>query len=424
VSSSTPPSHSPDGSSGFRVGQRVRVRPGTVDPDYSDLVLGGWVGDIREIDTTSRPASVLVHWTRSTLEAMHPAYRVRCERDGLDLEEMRLDETDLEPCPEGVLGPEGSSHLETPTQLQPAPLDPEDPTDRIRSIFGLTSDDPLPPLNRETLTHYREFLQKEMPLPLPALVHGETGPEPVLVTRILPVAKEEALRVEVVSGPDRRQIDLSLVECGPNDLTGALIEDYLFWLEEEGSEEDEFYVRPRRAFYPQLPWYSALTFGVAGALIATVEEARSLAWMVAAGFAGVLGLWGCYIHRRNRTEMIGAGYLFTFALCGLAGALLGGVLGPLVAAYLYTIPGAILGTLIALVFGRLARGETKWTLYGVLGGGMVLALWTGVWWAVLGFVLGLLPGAVVGFILLVIFVNMDRIAPVPSEELPADEDRP
>ena len=34
----------------FTVGTKVRVKPGTTDPDYPDIPLGGWTGAITEVD--------------------------------------------------------------------------------------------------------------------------------------------------------------------------------------------------------------------------------------------------------------------------------------------------------------------------------------------------------------------------------------
>ena len=39
----------------FNVGDRVRVRSGTPDPDYDDLTIGGWAGTIAEVLTGTPP---------------------------------------------------------------------------------------------------------------------------------------------------------------------------------------------------------------------------------------------------------------------------------------------------------------------------------------------------------------------------------
>ncbi|MFO0845285.1 MAG: hypothetical protein U0797_23360 [Gemmataceae bacterium] len=52
----------------FAVGSAVRVRPGTPDPDYPDIPLGGWAGVVREVETAGVPEPIyLVRWTDEAL---------------------------------------------------------------------------------------------------------------------------------------------------------------------------------------------------------------------------------------------------------------------------------------------------------------------------------------------------------------------
>ena len=97
----------------FPVGSRVRVKAGTTDPDFPDLPLGGWTGTVREIDRTAHPASYLVEWDRHTLRHIDPAYRSRCEGQGLDLGRMWLGEGGLKP------DTGGSARVERPTTAGP-----------------------------------------------------------------------------------------------------------------------------------------------------------------------------------------------------------------------------------------------------------------------------------------------------------------
>src|SRR4051812_31896968 len=78
----------PTSAAQFTVGERVRVKPGTTDPDFDDIPLGGWTGTISEINRTPNPPVYLIEWDQRTLAAMHPVYRNRCERDGLEIESM------------------------------------------------------------------------------------------------------------------------------------------------------------------------------------------------------------------------------------------------------------------------------------------------------------------------------------------------
>jgi hypothetical protein len=76
---------------------------------------------------------------------MYPAYRKRCERDGLELESMWLGEDDVE------RDTGGPAVIEQPTSIVPRPLNEKDQDDRVRIALGLTSDDPLPEVDDDTL---------------------------------------------------------------------------------------------------------------------------------------------------------------------------------------------------------------------------------------------------------------------------------
>src|SRR3954468_23322063 len=81
----------------FESGMKVRVKHGVRDPDFPDIPLGGWAGAVKEVEQAEDPTTVLVAWDRATLRDMHPVYKKRCERDGLELESMWLGDEDLEP---------------------------------------------------------------------------------------------------------------------------------------------------------------------------------------------------------------------------------------------------------------------------------------------------------------------------------------
>ena len=114
----------------------VRVKPATKAPKFPDIPIGGWVGTIAEVKERPGSATYLIEWDQRTLDAMHPVYQNRCERDGLERECMWLDENDIEPNTGDTVP------IEQPTEIVARPLRWHDPDDRIRAILGLTSDDP------------------------------------------------------------------------------------------------------------------------------------------------------------------------------------------------------------------------------------------------------------------------------------------
>ncbi|MCY2991700.1 MAG: hypothetical protein NTY19_28080 [Planctomycetota bacterium] len=154
----------------FAVGDQVRVKQGIPDPDFPDIPLGGWAGTITEVSDDGKSHLYLIEWNQFTLDHMPPIFRKRCERDGLELEESRLGEEDLEPDV-GDRVP-----LEQPTQIVTRPLSTTDQDDRIRAIFGLTSNDPLPESSYENLRQYHAYLAANLTFPFEAGYWKETGP--------------------------------------------------------------------------------------------------------------------------------------------------------------------------------------------------------------------------------------------------------
>jgi len=145
----------------FSVGADVRAKRGVVDPDFDDVPIGGWTGRITGMQYLNPPMS-LIRWNQHTLNNVHPIFRQRCKRDGFDIEEMWLAESDLEP------GAGDPLEIERPTTIVAKPLDMHDQDDRIRSVFGLTSDDPLPESDDESLRAYYKFLAGNLSFPFEA----------------------------------------------------------------------------------------------------------------------------------------------------------------------------------------------------------------------------------------------------------------
>lgn len=151
----------------FKVGDRVRVKQGIRDTDYPDMPLSGWAGTISEVH---KDGMITIRWTRETLAAIHPVFKKRCERDGMELNEYWLGEDDMEPDEGGPLD------IEQPTEITTEPLSKKDQDDRVRMVFDLTSNDPLPDVDDETLEVYHEHLSKSLVFPFEAEHTSETGP--------------------------------------------------------------------------------------------------------------------------------------------------------------------------------------------------------------------------------------------------------
>jgi hypothetical protein len=218
----------------FAVGALVRVRPGVTDPDFPDVPLGGWAGTIHEIEASSAPPTYLIEWNKYTLDHMHPIYRKRCERDGLELESMWLGEDDIEP------DTGGPAILEQPTNIVTAPLEADDEDDRVRLALGRTSDDPLPEVGDDTLRTYHRYLAAQLKFPFEASWTYESGPlsdttSTVTITDLVDPEDDpsfdETYGLFAEAKSKGRVTEVPLSECeakqrGPNR---QLLQDYVYW---------------------------------------------------------------------------------------------------------------------------------------------------------------------------------------------------
>ncbi len=214
----------------FRLGDRVRVKDGVTDFNYADMPMGGWAGQICEV---VEGGMYTVRWSPETLEAIHPVFRTRCEKDGLVLEEYALDEEDLEPDPGGPL------QIEQPAEIKTEPLDPKDAGDRIRMVFGLTSNDPLPNVDKAALLAYHRRLIENLPLPFNGEYLAKTDPfesrRHVVKVTGLPDPDEYdcnemyGLMCEVREGRRKWQVPLIDIEVYGGSGVAAMLTDYGYW---------------------------------------------------------------------------------------------------------------------------------------------------------------------------------------------------
>ena len=207
----------------FQPGDEVRVKYGIRIPDFPDIPLGGWAGTIKEVEHEIDQAMFLVAWDRANLKGMHPIYKKRCERDGLELESMWLGEDDLEPDDGTPVS------IEQPTTIVTKPLSEKDQDDRVRMALGLTHDDPLPDVGRKQLLAYHRYLAARLKFPFKA--RTEADGMQMTVQRLLDPKEcdldEEGLLCEARSREGPFDIPLSEVEGGGENR--KLVEDYGYW---------------------------------------------------------------------------------------------------------------------------------------------------------------------------------------------------
>jgi len=216
------------------IGAKVRVKSGVRDPDFPDIPLGGWAGTIQEVERAKGEVTYLIAWDRTTLRGMHPIYKKRCERDGLEPESMWLGDEDLEPG-DGARVP-----IEEPTQIVTPPLSETDQDDRVRMALGLTHDDPLPDVTYETLLAYHRYLAAHLMFPIYANFWEESGPfsSKKVTATITGLADPQEGGIDEGYGliglgrtPKGEEFEYPLddIEVGKKDPNRRLLDDYSYW---------------------------------------------------------------------------------------------------------------------------------------------------------------------------------------------------
>jgi hypothetical protein len=316
---------------------------------------------------------------------MHPVYRKRCERDGLELECLWLGENDIEP------DSGGPAVIEQPTSIVTRPLSKNDPDDRIRALFGLTSDDPLPPVNVENLRRYGSYLRSELSFPFQGSYTVEIGPfeEAKYLITVLGILEgddcdeEEGVLCKAEQHGEGVQLPLADLEIPDNPHHRQLVEDYSYWfgnwrLDDFTAQAAAYGVpfdthtgQPGKwSFLKALVPYAlyGAAYGVVlGSLLGALEDARTGA-LVGAAILGLVGLmagakYGMLVGLVNRLRYAS---LVGGFLGALAGVLVGAVLGAMVVAYAGTLVGGIIGALVGRVLAKL-----KWKRIGSFEGAII-----------------------------------------------------
>jgi calcium binding protein len=210
----------------FQIGDKVRVRHGVMDNDYPDMPIGGWSGTVLE---THDGNTHVVRWSEETLASIHPVFKNRCENDGFDIEQYVIGADDLE------LDTGSPLNIDKPRKITARPLSPKDQDDRIRMIFGLTSNDMLPDVEDQALRTYYEHLSKHLVFPFHA-EHGEEygHPERVAVLGLgdagEPMIDEMyGVLCEIRMGGRVVTLPLGELDDAKGKINRQLIDDYCYW---------------------------------------------------------------------------------------------------------------------------------------------------------------------------------------------------
>ncbi len=362
----------------FSVGMIVRVKAGTMDPDFADIPLGGWTGTIEDVDQQARSRVYLIEWNQDTLDQMHPVYRKRCQRDDLEMENMWLAEDELE------LDIGEPAKIEQPTNLITRSLSKDDQDDRIRAIFGLTSDDPLPFVNDDNLRKYHRYLATHLSFPFQAAYRAETGPfqEKEIPVTVMGLSdadqcdEDRGILCDAMEEDESVDLFLAELESTVNIHNRLLMGDYAYWFHNSpGSDIDtwaggsvttssEWITFESSSYHPK-KWTlfgAILRCGIGGGIIGiplgsllAAMELVQIGAIVGAVIVGVLGYWmgarfGMIFGAVNRLKH---GSLYG----GILGGIVGGSLGALLGALLAGIIGMLVGSLIAALM-------SKWFLRG------------------------------------------------------------
>lgn len=365
----------------FQVGDRVRVKHGTMDTEYADMPLGGWAGMVTEID---RFGLHTVQWSDETLANIHPVYKRRCERDGMMVEEYWLEEADLEPDPGGPL------RIEQPKRITPRALSPDDQEDRVRMVFGLTADDRLPKPDDDALATYFDYLSERLRFPFSARHETGTFFQPAPSGRVQVVSldpewlwgSENGILCEVRDGDELETLPLAELSVRRSTANYQLVDDYTAWFdgelpwteededeydEDEEAEEDgdlfdkaELLEQIRSAPWSRavLPAITlAVLGGFAGAAIGSAVAAMSWAKWGAAIGAALVGCIAAFTFDRSgerKLAHVAPASLRAFLGCiaGFTGALFGALLGTMVVAFVGALGGWSAGYVIRWPWSR------------------------------------------------------------------------
>jgi len=230
----------------FAKGDLVRVKPGVVHERYPDVPLGGWVGKVKRIGWLT-PIEYTVRWTKPTLRQTHLVFRKRCRRDEMQPSKHWLVENELEAAED-----ETPVAMEQPTNLISRPLSMDDPDDRVRMAFGLTSDDGLPAIDRKSQRRFLRYLKTHLSFPFEARCSSAWGLGPTESDRIRvlgfadpPLDRKEGVVCDACQGDREFPVPLASLHVEEEDPNYPYVEDYAYWLWEADEYEEDDAAEPQ-----------------------------------------------------------------------------------------------------------------------------------------------------------------------------------
>ena len=149
----------------------------------------------------------------------------------------------------------GPLAIQQPLDIQPKPLSPEDESDRVRMVFGLTHDDLLPCPDDESLAIYYDYLAERLGFPFQAEnewaepADGSASPR-VKVTALARDGtwdEDDGIFCEVQTAEGPQVLPLSSLRAYRSGPNRRLVSDYTAWFigelggydEEDSWEQDE-----------------------------------------------------------------------------------------------------------------------------------------------------------------------------------------
>lgn len=282
-----------------------------------------------------------------------------------------------------------------------------------RGVFQLNPDDPLPPVNEQSLLKYYHYFKERLPLPFPVSIDDD-GERALGIAAELVAPEEsddEELQCIVLTEGQALQMLLAEVEPVGKPVRQA-IQDYRDWLEQllEGEFEEESLTPGQtlvRSFGAILLKGTVLGM-LFGCLLMTVEHSAVSAMIGAASFGALMLLISVVADWSKQIRLHWVLNIISNLGVAVYASMLGGLAGALLVAYEGALPGAATG----LCLGWLLSEDDSWfrlvkaSVHGAGVGGVVFAYLRNADLAVTGVWQGAAIGALGGLVAMVALGGM------------------